>query len=144
MPLLFSWKTFYKQVNQENSMVVYPTCFCFQFSLCIEDLVPVALGRYVKALVSSMHQAEKVGYGAPSSSEQILEKLFSLFIEQGYLWPEICGFSEIKGPETSETSLYGYGIFISLILFLRSIDQLNYPAYLTCFLWCCSDRTHKI
>ncbi|KAM6562519.1 hypothetical protein CsatB_022517 [Cannabis sativa] len=78
-----------------------------RFSLCIEDLVPVALGRYVKALVSSMGQAEKVG-GAASSSEQILEKLFSLFIEQGNLWPEICSLSETKGPETSESSLYGY------------------------------------
>ncbi|XP_062097200.1 calcineurin-binding protein 1 isoform X2 [Humulus lupulus] len=79
-----------------------------RFSLCIEDLVPVALGRYVKALVSSMGQAEKVGYGAPSSFEQILEKMFSLFIEQGNLWPEICSLSEIKGPETSESSLYWY------------------------------------
>lgn len=57
-----------------------------------------------------MHQAEKVGHGAPSSSEQILEKMFSLFIEQGNLWPEICGLSEIKGRETSESSLYGYVI----------------------------------
>ncbi|PON71379.1 hypothetical protein TorRG33x02_254460 [Trema orientale] len=79
-----------------------------RFSLCIEDLVPLALGRYVKALVSYMHQVEKAGYGPPSSSEQILEKMFSLFIEQGNLWPEICGLSEIKGPETSESSLYGY------------------------------------
>lgn len=80
---------------------------CFQFSLCIEDLVPVALGRYIKALVSSMLQAKKVGSGALSNSEHVLEKLFALFIEQGNLWPELCALPEIKGPETSDSSLYG-------------------------------------
>ncbi|PQQ13900.1 uncharacterized protein Pyn_06404 [Prunus yedoensis var. nudiflora] len=79
-----------------------------RFSLCIEDLVPVALGRYVKALVSSMRQAETVGSGATSNSEHILEKVFVLFMEQGNLWPEICGLPEIKVTETSESSLYGY------------------------------------
>lgn len=82
----------------------------FQFSLCIEDLVPVALGRYIKALVSSMHQAKKVGSGAPSNYEHILEKMFALFIEHGNLWPELCGLPEVKGPETSDISLYGYMI----------------------------------
>ncbi|XP_024020745.1 uncharacterized protein LOC21389324 [Morus notabilis] len=79
-----------------------------RFSLCIEDLVPVALGRYIKALVSSMLQAKKVGSGALSNSEHVLEKLFALFIEQGNLWPELCALPEIKGPETSDSSLYGY------------------------------------
>ncbi|XP_062023853.1 calcineurin-binding protein 1 isoform X1 [Rosa rugosa] len=79
-----------------------------RFSLCIEDLVPVALGRYVKALVSSIRQVETVGSGAVDNSEHILEKVFSLFMEQGNLWPEICGLPEIKVTETSESSLYGY------------------------------------
>lgn len=79
-----------------------------RFSLCIEDLVPVALGRYIKALVSSMHQAKKVGSAAPSNYEHILEKMFALFIEHGNLWPELCGLPEVKGPETSDISLYGY------------------------------------
>ncbi|XP_004291149.1 PREDICTED: uncharacterized protein LOC101292862 [Fragaria vesca subsp. vesca] len=79
-----------------------------RFSLCIEDLVPVSLGRYVKALVSSIRQAETVGSGAVDNSEHILEKVFSLFMEQGNLWPEICGLPEIKVTETSESSLYGY------------------------------------
>ncbi|KAL5558617.1 hypothetical protein UlMin_034828 [Ulmus minor] len=79
-----------------------------RFSLCIEDLVPVALGRYIKALITSMHQAQTIGLGAPGSSEHIREKMFSLFIEQGNLWPEICDLPEIKDSETSESSLYGY------------------------------------
>uniref|UniRef100_A0A803QRQ8 Uncharacterized protein n=1 Tax=Cannabis sativa TaxID=3483 RepID=A0A803QRQ8_CANSA len=95
-----------------------------RFSLCIEDLVPVALGRYVKALVSSMGQAEKVG-GAASSSEQILEKLFSLFIEQGNLWPEICSLSETKGPETSESSLYGHAWLLGVASLIISLGQIT-------------------
>lgn len=54
-----------------------------------------------------MRQAETVGSGATSNSEHILEKVFVLFMEQGNLWPEICGLSEIKVAETSESSLYG-------------------------------------
>ncbi|KAJ9183530.1 hypothetical protein P3X46_007373 [Hevea brasiliensis] len=76
-----------------------------RFSLCIEDLVPVALGRFIKALVSSMHQA---GSGALSSSEHQLEKMFTLFMEQGNLWPEIFTLPEIRSPEISEGSLYAY------------------------------------
>ncbi|KAM1022369.1 hypothetical protein ACFX15_042521 [Malus domestica] len=79
-----------------------------RFSLCIEDLVPVALGRYVKALISSIRQAKTVGSGATSNSEHILEKVFCLFMEQGNLWPEICALPEIKVTETSESSLYGF------------------------------------
>ncbi|XP_065850006.1 calcineurin-binding protein 1 isoform X2 [Euphorbia lathyris] len=76
-----------------------------RFSLCIEDLVPVTLGRLIKALVSSMHRA---GSSSPVGSEHQLEKMFSLFMEQGNLWPEIFSLPEIRGPEISEGSLYGY------------------------------------
>ncbi|KAM7276892.1 hypothetical protein ACFE04_018758 [Oxalis oulophora] len=73
-----------------------------RFSLCLEDLVPVAFGRYIKALISSRFtdQAEL--------SEQKLEKIFTLFMEQGYLWQEICRLAELKSPEISESSVYGY------------------------------------
>ncbi|KAE8687620.1 hypothetical protein F3Y22_tig00111013pilonHSYRG00255 [Hibiscus syriacus] len=73
-----------------------------RFSLCIEDLVPVALGRHIKALVLSMNQIETA-----AAADQ-LEKIFGLFMEQGTLWPEICCLPEIKSPEISESSLYGY------------------------------------
>ncbi|KAA8525215.1 hypothetical protein F0562_006921 [Nyssa sinensis] len=80
-----------------------------RFSPCLEDLVPVALGRYIKALISSMHQTETGGTGAASSSlEHLLEKMFSLFMEQMNLWSDICSLPEIKSPELSESSLYGY------------------------------------
>ncbi|XP_024034342.1 uncharacterized protein LOC18055037 isoform X1 [Citrus clementina] len=79
-----------------------------RFSLCIEDLVPVALGRYIRALLSSMHHSGIIYSSAGSSSELVLEKIFALFMEQGNLWPEICGAPEIMSPEISESSLYGY------------------------------------
>ncbi|XP_028058913.1 calcineurin-binding protein 1 isoform X2 [Camellia sinensis] len=79
-----------------------------RFSLCLEDLVPVALGRYVKSLISSTHQTENVGSGAASRSEHLLEKIFSLFIEQMNLWSDLCYLPEIISPELTESSLYGY------------------------------------
>ncbi|KAL5850527.1 hypothetical protein ACOSQ4_008540 [Xanthoceras sorbifolium] len=79
-----------------------------RFSLCIEDLVPVALGRYIRALLSSMQHGETAGCGAAGSSEHQLEKIFALFMEQGNLWPEICCAPEIRSAEISESSLYGY------------------------------------
>ncbi|CBI20600.3 unnamed protein product, partial [Vitis vinifera] len=79
-----------------------------RFSLCLEDLVPVALGRYIKALISSMRQAETVGSTAASRSEHMLEKMFTLFMEQGSLWPDLCSLPEMRSTELSESSLYGY------------------------------------
>ncbi|XP_007012204.2 PREDICTED: uncharacterized protein LOC18588015 isoform X2 [Theobroma cacao] len=79
-----------------------------RFSLCIEDLVPVALGRHIKALVLSMRQVEPAGADAACSFEHQLEKIFGLFMEQGTLWPEICCLPEIKSSEISESTLYGY------------------------------------
>ncbi|OMO66888.1 Tetratricopeptide-like helical [Corchorus capsularis] len=78
-----------------------------RFSLCIEDIVPVALGRHIKALVLSMNQVEPAR-DAASSFEHKLEKIFGLFMEQGTLWPEICCLPEIKSSEISEGTLYGY------------------------------------
>ncbi|KAL1210294.1 Calcineurin-binding protein 1 [Cardamine amara subsp. amara] len=77
-----------------------------RFSLCVEDLVPVAIGRYINALVSSMNRVESTG--AKINPDCELEKIFSLFIEQGSIWPDICNFPETRGPETSESSLYRF------------------------------------
>ncbi|KAL9254307.1 Calcineurin-binding protein 1-like protein [Drosera capensis] len=79
-----------------------------RFSLCLEDLVPVALGRYLRALVSSIRSDEEVPSSGKSSSEQILEKMFCLFMEQGSLWSEVCSLPEIKCPEFTESTIYGY------------------------------------
>ncbi|KNA19664.1 hypothetical protein SOVF_059500 isoform B [Spinacia oleracea] len=80
-----------------------------RFSLCLEDLVPVALGRFLKTLISSMSSAgNAASTAARSSPEQILEKMFTLFMEQASLWPDICSSADIKCPELSESTLYGY------------------------------------
>lgn len=79
-----------------------------RFSLCIEDLVPVALGRFIKTLILSISQVETADSGVPGNSGQQLEKMFSLFMEQGNLWPEILSLPEIRSPVISESSLYGY------------------------------------
>ncbi|KAG8375629.1 hypothetical protein BUALT_Bualt10G0120200 [Buddleja alternifolia] len=75
-----------------------------RFYLCLEDLVPVALGRYIKALIISICQADT----AIDSGEHLLEKLFNLFLEQVNLWSDICSLPELKSPELTESSLYGY------------------------------------
>ncbi|RDX73277.1 hypothetical protein CR513_47141, partial [Mucuna pruriens] len=79
-----------------------------RFSLCIEDLIPVAIGRYLKALTSTMCHSQTTASGSVSSSDNVLERMFALFMEQGSLWPEICSLPEIEGPDMSESIIYGY------------------------------------
>ncbi|KAL2340079.1 hypothetical protein Fmac_008019 [Flemingia macrophylla] len=79
-----------------------------RFSLCIEDLIPVAIGRYLKVLISTMFHSQTTASGSMSSSDNVLERMFTLFMEQGSLWPEICSLPEIEGPDMSESMIYGY------------------------------------
>jgi len=81
--------------------------FYLQFSLCIEDLVPVAIGKYLKAMISTMRHSQTTASVPVSSSDNVLERMFALFMEQGSLWPEICSLPEIEGPGISESILYG-------------------------------------
>ncbi|KAL0304879.1 UNVERIFIED_CONTAM: Calcineurin-binding protein 1 [Sesamum calycinum] len=79
-----------------------------RFSLCLEDLVPVSLGRFIKALIMSICQD---GSGSCTDSdhvEHLLEKLFNLFLEQVNLWSDIWSLPELKSLELTESSLYGY------------------------------------
>lgn len=82
-------------------------CCVFQFSLCLEDLIPVALGRYVMAIISSLRQTIAGSDTSGNSVEHLLEKMFSLFLEQTGLWSDISSLSEIKSPELSESNLFG-------------------------------------
>nr|XP_016504943.1 PREDICTED: uncharacterized protein LOC107822878 [Nicotiana tabacum] len=96
--------------------------FCLRtdkrFSLCLEDLIPVALGRYLKALISSIHQTDHMSCAASNSSEHHLEKMFSLFMEQVTMWSDICGLPEIKSSELTESCLFGY-----LYRYIQSLEQ---------------------
>ncbi|KAK4365083.1 hypothetical protein RND71_016441 [Anisodus tanguticus] len=96
--------------------------FCLRtdkrFSLCLEDLIPVALGRYLKALISSIHQTDRESCAASNSSEHHLEKMFSLFMEQVTMWSDICCLPEIKSSELTESCLFGY-----LCRYIESLEQ---------------------
>ncbi|QCE16034.1 calcineurin-binding protein 1 isoform X2 [Vigna unguiculata] len=79
-----------------------------RFSLCIEDLIPVAIGRYLKALISTICHSQTAASGSVTSYDNVLERMFALFMEQGSLWPEICSLTEIEGSDMSESIIYGY------------------------------------
>ncbi|CAM8919693.1 unnamed protein product [Rhodiola kirilowii] len=79
-----------------------------RFALSLEDLVPVALGRYVKALIPSIRHVVANDLTNLSSSENLLEKLFNLFMEQVALWPDMCNLPEFKSPEWSENNIFQY------------------------------------
>ncbi|XP_058785255.1 calcineurin-binding protein 1 [Vicia villosa] len=79
-----------------------------RFSLCLEDLVPVAIGKYLKALISAMRHSQTTASFSVSSPDNVLDKIFALFMEQGSLWPEICSLPEIESRDTSESIIYGY------------------------------------
>ncbi|KAL9227273.1 hypothetical protein vseg_002982 [Gypsophila vaccaria] len=79
-----------------------------RFSLCLEDMVPVSLGRFLKTLIKSLSSPDNAASIASKTSEQILEKMFNLFMEQGSVWPDICSSPDIKCPELRDSTLYGY------------------------------------
>ncbi|KAG4387294.1 hypothetical protein GLYMA_11G174000v4 [Glycine max] len=69
----------------------------FEFSLCIEDLILVAIGRYLKALIATMCHYQTTASSLVRSSDNVLERMFALLMEQGSLWQEICSLPEIEG-----------------------------------------------
>ncbi|GJU18335.1 tetratricopeptide repeat-like superfamily protein [Tanacetum coccineum] len=98
-----------------------------RFSLCLEDLVPIALGRYIKALVSSINQIE-IGTTSDNNIalEHLLEKMFALYMEQMNLWSDICTLPEIKCPDLSESSLFGYLFeYIHILETNRKLEALE-------------------
>lgn len=54
-----------------------------------------------------MGHSQTTASGSVSSSDNVLERMFALFMEQGSLWPEICSLPEIESPDTSERNIYG-------------------------------------
>ncbi|XP_078148770.1 tetratricopeptide repeat (TPR)-like superfamily protein isoform X3 [Carex rostrata] len=74
-----------------------------RFYLCIVDMVPVALGKYIQVLTSTI----KVSSDA-AAVEQLLEKMFSAFMDHASMWGEVGSLPEVNCPELSETNLFGY------------------------------------
>lgn len=73
-----------------------------RFSLSLEDIIPVAVGRYLRTLISSIAQCGNGVNAASGSAENLLEKTFSLFLEHINLWSDICSLPEIKIPELTD------------------------------------------
>ncbi|CAH9121246.1 unnamed protein product [Cuscuta epithymum] len=79
-----------------------------RFSLCLEDLIPVVLGRYIMALILCLRQTSDGSDSTDNSVEYPLEKMFCLFLEQTGLWSDICCLPEIRSSELTESHLFGY------------------------------------
>ncbi|KAK9101167.1 hypothetical protein Scep_024597 [Stephania cephalantha] len=79
-----------------------------RFSLCLEDLVPVALGRFLQALISSIQSETVVSASISGTCEHLLERMFNLFMDQVNLWADVSALPDIKSPEISENGFYGY------------------------------------
>ncbi|XP_077210122.1 tetratricopeptide repeat (TPR)-like superfamily protein isoform X2 [Tasmannia lanceolata] len=79
-----------------------------RFSLCLEDIAPVALTRYIQALTLSICHTETLGSGSVNSLDLLLERMFNLFMEHGNLWTDKSSLPEMNSPELSENSLYSY------------------------------------
>ncbi|KAJ3687084.1 hypothetical protein LUZ61_016248 [Rhynchospora tenuis] len=74
-----------------------------RFYLCIVDLVPVALGKYIQVLTSTIRNASDT-----TVVEQLLEKMFSAFMDHASTWGDVGSLPEVNCPELSETNLFGY------------------------------------
>ncbi|KAG9455727.1 hypothetical protein H6P81_000235 [Aristolochia fimbriata] len=78
-----------------------------RFSLCLEDIAPVSLGRYIQALAASINKAESLSSDR-SSREHLLDRMFNIFMDHSNLWAEMSSLPEMKGQEFSESTLYCY------------------------------------
>ncbi|PHT74111.1 hypothetical protein T459_21388, partial [Capsicum annuum] len=116
--------TFYLKLLEETGDIctLDRAYFCLRtdkrFSSCLEDLIPVALGRYLKALISSIHQTDRESCDASNSSQHHLEKMFFLFMEQVTMWSDVCCLPEMKSSELTESYLFGY-----LYQYIQSLEQ---------------------
>jgi len=78
-----------------------------QFSLCLGDIVLVGLGKYIQVLTSSIRNAEKLGGTDSTTLDQMLEKMFNIFMDHANLWADISSLPEVNNPDLSESNLYG-------------------------------------
>lgn len=79
-----------------------------RFSLCLGDIVLVGLGKYMHVLISSIRNTENRGTTDMISLEQMLEKMFNIFMDHPNLWADISSLLEVNNPDMSESDLYGY------------------------------------
>lgn len=76
-----------------------------KFSLCLEDIVPVALGRYLQTIVLSIQHEERYSFGE-ATREQLLDRMFNLSMDHGNLWTDISNLPELKKHNFSDSTIY--------------------------------------
>lgn len=79
-----------------------------KFYLCLYDIVPIAIGKYLQVLTSSIRSAGASGSTDNTSLEQYLDRLFSLFIDHVSGLADLICYPELNKHEISETNLCGY------------------------------------
>ncbi|XP_020680903.1 calcineurin-binding protein 1 isoform X1 [Dendrobium catenatum] len=79
-----------------------------KFYLCLCDILPIAIGKYVQVLASSIRNAGAVGSIDKSTLEQLLERMFNLIIDHVSILADFSGLPEVNSPEISEANLCGY------------------------------------
>lgn len=78
-----------------------------QFYLCLGDIVPVALGKYIQVLTSSIRSAQNLAATDSGPIEQMLERMFNIFMDHAYLWADMSSLPEVNNPDLSESNLHG-------------------------------------
>ncbi len=84
-----------------------------QFSLCLEDISRVALGKYIQTLARALCQAESEGSRSQARFHSLLEKMFNLYMDYGVSWSDSAGLSLteagiLNAPEVAESAIYRY------------------------------------
>ncbi|KAG8062156.1 hypothetical protein GUJ93_ZPchr0003g16628, partial [Zizania palustris] len=79
-----------------------------RFALCLGDIVPVGLGKYLQVLTSAIRTPEVRRVSGDASVEHLLEKMFGVFMDHANLWADISTIPEVNSPELSESNLYSY------------------------------------
>ncbi|XP_039139990.1 calcineurin-binding protein 1 isoform X1 [Dioscorea cayenensis subsp. rotundata] len=80
-----------------------------RFSLCLGDIVPIALGKYIQLLSSIIRNAESHGSSDKIiSHEQMLDRMFTTLMDHVHLWSDISNMPEVNCPDLSESNLCGY------------------------------------
>ncbi|VAI01133.1 unnamed protein product [Triticum turgidum subsp. durum] len=79
-----------------------------RFALCLGDIVPVGLGKYLQVLTAAIRDPEIRRVCGDVSTEQLLEKMFGIFMDHANMLADINTIPEVNSPELSESNLYGY------------------------------------
>ncbi|PKA54347.1 hypothetical protein AXF42_Ash000180 [Apostasia shenzhenica] len=79
-----------------------------KFYLCLCDIVPIAIGKNIQVLASSIQNAGALGSTDSSSLEQFLDRLLNLLIDHVSILADLSALPDINDPQMSEANLCGY------------------------------------